>query len=90
MKIRPISNLISGITGYGADAQSTQQATATQQSQKSAAANDDAASVNVAGGRKSEGSERAAFVASIKEQVESGTYRRDSEQVAEALYKDLF
>ncbi len=90
MKIRPLNNLISGLTGYGADAQATQQATTSQQAQKSAPANDDAASVNVASGGKSAGSDRAAFVASLKEQVQNGTYERDSQKVAEALYKDLF
>lgn len=89
MKIRPLSNLISGVTGYGAEAQSTQQAAA-QQAQKSAAANDDAASVNVASSGKGASSDRAAFVASLKEQVQNGTYERDSVKVAEALYKDLF
>ncbi len=88
MKIRPLSNLISGLTGYG-EAQSTPAAT-TQQAQKSAPANDDATSVNVAANGKSDGSERAAFVASLKEQVQNGSYQRDTLKVAEALYKDLF
>lgn len=90
MKIRPLNNLISGLTGYGADAQSTQQATAQKQAATVAQANDDAASVQVAKVERNVGSDRAAYVASLKEQVQSGSYKRDSEQVAEALYRDLF
>lgn len=90
MKIRPLGKPLSGISGFSTEAAASTSQSSASQAQNRAPANEDAAKVDVGGSQKSGGSDRASYVASLKQQVQEGSYSVDSTKVAEAIYKDLF